>query len=393
MTITKERIAEIAKDVAAEVVRSKGSAIDRTEHYKAMVTAITQGTGMGSAPHPKAPKGIQAAQYIRSIAAARGNMDLAVKFAEHEFGDCAVTKTLQASDLALGGALIPTEFSSELIELLTERAIVRSMGPRIVPMTTGSIQIPKITGGATASYIGETQNIATSEQEFGQINLVWKKLAVIVPISNDLLKFSAFGADAIVRDDSLNAMVVREDQAFLRGDGTQHTPKGLYSWVPAANVFTANATVNLANVTADVTTAILKLREANVSFSNVGWLWAPRTELWLRQVRDGNGNFAFKEEMDKGTFFGFKFGNSTNVPINLSGTDSEVYLIDFADVIIGEAGTIEVMASDQAPYWDGSALQSAYSRDLTLLRLIAHHDLGVRHEESLVRIDAVKWGA
>ena len=47
--------------------------------------------------------------------------------------------------------------------------------------------------------------------------------------------------------------------------------------------------------------------------------------------------------------------------------------------------------SSEASYWDGSQYQSAYSKDLTLMRVIAEHDLGVRHAESIVMIEAVKW--
>jgi len=52
---------------------------------------------------------------------------------------------------------------------------------------------------------------------------------------------------------------------------------------------------------------------------------------------------------------------------------------------------VEVTASDVAAYHDGSQVQAAFSRDQTVIRLLAHHDLGVRHEESLVMIEAVTW--
>lgn len=389
MTLTKDDIAEIVKDTMRQV--NEGRPVDDTrEAVREMALAITR----SHAPaEPKAQPGIMAARFMRSVAAGK-TIDGAARFAAKEWGeDSAIAKSLLASEAEAGGVLVPTEWSVDVIELLRERAIVRSMGPRIVPMTSGSIQIPKLTGGATASYIGEEQNIDATEPTFGQINLVWKKLACLVPISNDLLRFGAVGADSIVRDDAIGAMAQREDQAFIRGDGTEHTPRGLVSWVPAANQFDANATVNLANVTTDVASALLLLREGHSRMLTPGWLWAPRTEMYLRSVRDTNGNFAFKEEMDGGTFFGYPFGSTTEIPTNLgAGSDeSQIILADFSDVIIGEANTIEVSASDQASYWDGSALQSAYSRDLTLLRVLAHHDLGVRHDESLVLIDAVTW--
>jgi HK97 family phage major capsid protein len=393
MKLTKDRIAEIAKEVADSVLSDgkRHALAPQAATYDDMVKAM----GKLTAPTPTPPeKGIFAGQFMRALAACKGDPERASRWAEKAFGEeHPVTKTLQASDAAAGGVLVPTEFSTDIIELLREMAVVRSMGPRIIPMPTGSLQIPKITGGATATYLGETDNITADEQAFGTINLTWKKLAVIVPISNDLLRFEAVGADAIIRDDSLYAMISREDQAFLRGDGTENTPKGILNWVLAANTFAANATINLANVTADLADAILRLRQANVKFINPGWIMAPRSEMYLRSVRDANGNFAFKDEMDRGTVFGWKYASTNEVPITLGGgsDESELYLVDFADMIVGESNRVSVDTSAEAAYWDGSALQSAYSRDLTLLRLIAHHDFGVRHEESIVVVTAVKW--
>jgi len=390
--LTRERIAEIAKEVSVEVLKeTEHGANDPGARFDEMVKAFTQ-ANKAAQPKSKADKGLECGRFMRAIAAGGGDPDKAGRWAVKAYGeDDEVTKTLMASDAAAGGVLVPTQWSTDFIEMLREIAVVRSMGPRIVPMPTGSLQIPKLTGGATATYMGETENITATEQTFGQVNMTWKKLGCIVPVSNDLLRFEAVGADAIIRDDSLYAVAIREDQAFLRGDGTLHTPKGMYHWAPAANKFDANATVNLANVTSDLADAILRLRQGNVKFINPGWIMAPRSEMYLRSVRDANGNFAFKEEMDGGTLFGWKYASNNGVPITLGGTDSEIYLADFADCVVGESGTVMVDSSSEASYWDGSALQSAYARDLTLLRLIAHHDFGVRHEESIVVIEAVKW--
>jgi HK97 family phage major capsid protein len=342
----------------------------------------------------KPEKGLMAARFMRAIAAGKGDTRRAANFANREWGeDGAIMKALEASDAAGGGVLIPTQWSGEVIELLKEATIFRRMNPRIVPMPTGSMQMSKITAGATASYIGESQNLPTSEPTFGQINLTWKKLAVLIPVSNDLLRFNTEGADAIVRDDAVGAMSTREDQAFLRDDGSQFTPKGILNWVPTAHQFDANATVNLANVTADLAAQILLLREAHCRFLRPAWIMAPRTEFYLLSVRDANGNFAYRDEMLRGTLWGFPYGSTTEFPTNLgSGSDeSQIMLADFADILLGESNTLEVMASDVAAYHDGSAVQAAFSLDQTVLRLIAHHDIGVRHEESLSVMNAVKW--
>ena len=130
-------------------------------------------------------------------------------------------KALTAGDATASGTLVPTQFSTDFIELLRSVAVMRKLGVTTLPLPVGNITLPKATGGATAGYIGETSsdNIAKSQLSTGDISLKFKKLAVLTPISNSLLRYSSPGADAIVRNDLLAAMAVKEDGAFIRGQG------------------------------------------------------------------------------------------------------------------------------------------------------------------------------
>jgi len=110
-------------------------------------------------------------------------------------------------------------------------------------------------------------------------------------------------------------------------------------------------------------------------------------------VRDGNGMYAFRAEMLAGNLWGYPFGVTTQIPETLgSGSDSEVYFVDFADAVIGEAEMLTVDASMEAAYYDGSAIQAAYSRDQTVVRVIEAHDFGMRHEASVAVLTGVTWG-
>lgn len=389
----KEDIQAIVKEVVGDILtEQKDRDRDNTIGTKLDNLIDTLSRPKMTTPEDEV-RGLMAGRFMRAVCAGKGDPEKAAKFANKEWGDSEVTKALEASDAAAGGVLIPPGWSSDLIELLRERAVVRRMNPTVVPMPNGSMQFPKLTGGATAGYIGESYNAPVTEQTFGQINLVWKKLACLIPISNDLLKFSSVAADSVVRDDAVAAMGIREDQAFLRSDGSAFAPKGLLYHCPAANKFDANGTVNLANVTTDLATMILTLRSGNCRFIRPGWIMAPRSELYLMTVRDANGNFAFRDEMLTGRLWGWPYASTTEVPINLgTGVDeSEIYLVDFADVVLGEANTIMVSASDVAAYHDGTSVQAAFSLDQTVMRLIAHHDMNVRHDESLCVMEAVTW--
>ena len=214
-----------------------------------------------------------------------------------------------------------------------------------------------------------------------------------MPISNDLLRYNAYGVDAIVRDDLVAAFATREDLAFIRDDGSQFTPKGLRYWAPAPNVLDANATVNLANVTFDLARLVLQLESANVRMLRPAWILSPRSKMYLMTVRDGSGNFAFRDEMMVGRLWTFPFGSTTQIPENLGGggDESEVYLVDMADAVIGDATSIIIDTSTEAAYHDGSQVIAAFSQDQTVVRAILQHDFGMRHDASVAVLQKVKW--
>lgn len=344
---------------------------------------------------PKAPeeKGTKVARVIRALAATKGISQFAAQFASQTLHDEQVAKALGANTGSAGGFLVPEDWSAEIIEFLRPAAVVRSMGAVVMPMPNGSVLVPKQAGGASAAYIGENSNVQVSEASFGQLRLTARKLGVLTAISNDLIRFSNPAADVVVRNDLIRAMAQKEDASFIRGQGLSNEPKGLRYWAASGNVVAANGTVNLANVTSDLSALILKLEQANVAMTNPGWLFAPRTKAYLMQVRDGNGNYAFRDEMLTGSLWGFPFKTTTQIPVNLGGgtNESEVYLVDFADAIIGDTMQIMVDVSSDAAYHDGSNVQAAFSLDQTVVRVISQHDFGLRHTESVAVLTGVTW--
>lgn len=351
--------------------------------------------------------GIAAARYIRAIAFAKGDLERAAKFAKQTFGeDNEVTKALVAkamgtSDLTQGGVLVPEQISSDLIELLRPMSVVRAAGPVIMPMPTGVLSIPKITAGSTASYVGESTAQNATRPSTGSLKLVWKKLRALVPASNELLAFSSPAADQVILQDLALGMATAADAAFIRGLGVADAPRGLRYWAPAANV-TASASANdgsaatLAEVELDLKDLLQALEGADVKMVRPIWFMPPRSKNCLITLRDGNGNLAFPD-VRTGTLWGFPMGVTNNIPTNLaSGTDgeSETYLVDMVDAVVGESSQIAVDISNEASYTDeNGTVRSAFDRDETVIRTIERHDFGMRHDASVAVKTGVVWGA
>lgn len=403
-SLTKDKLEGIIKGVVGEQFAEmrKENEAKNTEFIEKVFARLAPAEAK---PEPT-EKGFHAAAFIMALAGGQGDPVKAKAFAEANFTNDGgigerVSKALSTTPGSAGGVFVPADWMDEVLGLLRNKSAVRQMGARTVPMPNGNITMTKQTASSIAEYVGENMGQKASQPAFGTMSLVFKKLRVTVPLSNELIAFSKPNALEMVRDDIVSAMRLKEDSAFLRGLGTQFSPRGLRYWTPAANIIPANVTVNLANVTADLAKPILQLEYANVAFSRPGWIMNPRTAAYLMTVRDANGNFAFRGEMASrpginGTLWGFPYVTTNQVPRTLgAGTnESEIYFADFADVIIGESSDVQVDVSKEAAYLDESGnLVSAFSNDQTIVRAIARHDLGVRYDESLTVLTGVLWTA
>lgn len=343
-------------------------------------------------------KGIAAARYVRALAFGRGSMERARYFASKAFNDDLgdeVQKALTSSNLTEAGALIPPEYAAEIIELLYARTVVRAAGARTLPMNSGSLTIRKTTAGSSAAYVGESQDIGIDQPSVGLIELTSKKLATIVPISNDLLAFtSGPSADQFVRDDLVFEMSIREDRAFLRDDGTSHTPKGMKNWAIAGNVTVSNGILST-DIEADFKDLINGLENNNVRLLRPAWFMHPSRKNHLINLRTSTGNLIFPEMRGASpTLYSYPVFVTTSIPNNLgAGTDSEVMFADMVDAIIGEATGLEIAVDSSAAYVENGNVQSAFSRDETLIRAISRHDFAMRHGESVAVKTGVAWGA
>lgn len=368
--------------------------IERQQASERMSATTATPVSSGVFAQPKgAPreKGENLAIMVRALVSGKGDLRAAAGYAEKE-GAPEIAAALNTSTPSAGGYIVPPNYVPELIELLRPASVVRSLGARTLPMPGGTLTMPKVTAGSSASYGKEGDDIETSEPTFGDLNLSKKKLTALVPISNDLVRFSSPNANAFVRDDLIQSIGVREDQAFLRDDGTDNTPKGLRYLAKPTNVITANATVNVQNVANDAGQLELALLGRNIRMTTPGWVFAPRTLVFLQNLKDGNGNKVYPE-IATGKWGSYPYRVTTSIPVNLgaNGDESEIYLTDFSEAIIGEATGLILDVSSEAAYIENGQLVSAYSRDQTVVRAITEHDFGLRHDYATAVLIGVKW--
>lgn len=340
-------------------------------------------------------KGLSFARVLRAIAHAKLEGS-EVEMALHRYGYqkeadevAAHRKALGTDGLASGGALTPDAYVADLIGLLYAATVVRKMGAQSLPMGA-SVTFPKLAGGATASWIGENQALGVSGQTFGQIRMMLKKLGIMVPVSNDVIRHAAIAAEGVIRNDLLNAYRLAEDAAYIRGNGSEYSPRGIRYRMAAANVLTTSG-ATVANMVTDLYAALGAVEDSDVPMVGCGWIMVPRTRRALMQARE-SGLYLFKEEMERGQLLGHPVATTTAIPKNLGGgTETEIYFGCFQQLLIGDGLTAEIKAVDGAAYEEGGVAKSGLSRDQTVIRLVAEHDCALRYDQAFSVVTAVTY--
>lgn len=400
-------LAPLAKDKAAfeakeAEIRALDGQIERLKTHQ-QLAAETAEPSFGQPSGPVIPtvpaqpqqKVAKIGGLVKSLYNAGGNFMLAKQWAAEHMGEShPVTKALNTATATSGGAVLAEDMASEVVELLRPRTVVRASGPRVVPMPRGTMRMPKQTSGVTGTYGGEGAKAGTQQLGTGGIVATFKKLTVLTPVSNDWLRYASAATDAMVQDDIIQGLAGTEDLAFLRGDGTGEWPLGMRNAVLPGNLITSDPNFSLTTVDNELGSAKLALELRDIPMLNPCWFMNPRTAEFLWNLKNSNGFYVYRDEMNTGKLRRYPYKTTTRIPQNLGvgGDETEIYFGDMAQAMIFDALALSIAMSNEGTYTAEDGTQrNAFERDETLFRGIAEHDFHLRHDGAVSVIRAVKW--
>lgn len=336
----------------------------------------------------KVEPSITAARYVKLLALNNGDVEKVAKSAERMYpGDKMLNDVVKAASVTVpseGGFMVPEVLASELIMPLYNSLAVMQAGARRIPMPNGNLTIPRMDTGATVAYIGENANAGKTQQVFGDVKLSARKLAALIPVSNDLLRSSSIAADTFIRDDLINRMRIKMDYAALYGSGSEHEPAGLSTLLASGQKLGSSSTAFTADIPAEL---LGKLWGANVPMIRPGFLINGQTYSYLLNLKTTTGAYIYRDEMlGSKTLIGVPFYISNQVSWTDDTVDYvDIFVGDFSEFLIGEQMAMQIESSREAAYYDGANTISAFQRDQTVIRALSTHDFNIRHGVSFVQ--------
>lgn len=362
----------------------------------------------------KMEKGIQFARYAGIITAAQGNMSQAVEIARDRFP---TERNLQeviklvatrgkdwvAKAAVDAGTAVDSDYAAPLvnytnmvqdfIEYLRPQTIIgRIQGLRRVPF---NIRVPRQTGGGSASWVGEGKPKPVTAAAFDYVELKWTKLATIAVITEELARFSAPSAEAIIRDTLAKAIIQQMDADFVdpANSGTSNVkPASItngVSAVPSIGNTEAEIRVDIGNVFAPFIAA-------NLTPANGVWIMSATTALALSLVTNQQGNPAFPGiSMNGGTFFG--------MPVVVSeAVGNIVILANASDILLADDGQVTIDVSREASVQMDGAPTDPVVAATVLISLWQQNLIGIRAERfvnwvkgraaAVQYLSGVNWG-
>lgn len=130
-----------------------------------------------------------------------------------------LVRSINESVNADGGFMVPEEFGNDLVDLREKYGVMRQYA-KMVPMASDRRTDPSLSGFVPTYFPEEEGEITAGDLDFGQIGLTAKKLAALVPVSNEWNEDSIVSSGDLVAGEIGKAFAYKEDLCGFVGDGT-----------------------------------------------------------------------------------------------------------------------------------------------------------------------------
>lgn len=365
--------------------------------YSSFYLSRDGGNGtMGNTKKKEVPPMIQLARAIKCIDVfGRQDPERAAYFARKKYDDAEMEREFKALSVTSpvdGGYLIPEVYSDQIIELLYPKTVIVELGAQQVPLTSGNLNLPRMTAGARAQWGGEQRKIKTGTPKFGNIKLSAKRLEAIVPQSRELLLMSTFSADAMFANDLTRRMQLGLDFGGLYGAGAEFQPLGIANNKEVEQIDGSKADYidTKGFITADFPVFVSsKAFAKNIDDVNAGWAMNSLLEGLFKNMKTETGTYIYREEMATGKLCGVPYKVSNQIPTTNGKTD--LFFGNWSDLLIGDQMGLETYTTLDGTWTDDDGTQhNAFEENLAATRALMYDDIGVRHPESFMYCKNIK---
>ena len=285
-------------------------------------------------------------------------------------------RDLTVGTATAGGNTVATDLlAANFIDLLRNKAVVMGLGTQMLTGLQGNIALPRQTGGATGYWVNESGSPTESQQAFDQLSMSPKTLGAFTDISRKLLLQSSIDIETFVRNDLATVLALEIDRAAIHGSGSSNQPTGILATSGIGSV--AGGTNGAAPTWANIIGLETEVAQDNADLGSLNYLTNSKVRGKLKGTFTNSTYgeapiFGLDGRMNGYNTAVTNMVSSTLTKGSASGVCSAIIFGNFADLIVGMWGSLDLMVDPYTSSTSGT------------VRVVALQDLdiAVRHPES-----------
>lgn len=249
--------------------------------------------------------------------------------------------------------LIQSQVANLLVQPLEQMSTFLAAGPTILD-SSSPVRVPRLGASASAAFVAEGTQISDGDVSFDEVTLLpstLKGLKVLVKLSNELVRTSVVGLEAVLRTRLVTDVGNALDAALWDGAGTSNTIKGIFR---ASSIGTG--TLDLT----DPDSLIDGMATAQGNHvSPTHWVMTSASFAALRKLKIAKAGTLSDQDFRQYLFDPSTIQNGTSfqlfgLPVIISdtaipkvSTKARVALVDFSKVVVARDVNAEVKILDQ----------------------------------------------
>lgn len=311
-----------------------------------------------------------------------------IEVAKSKFGDTpevemilrAPIAALSTTDTTAAAPLVPiANATAEFIDLLRAATIVDRLGLRSVPF---NIKVPRATSDPAASWVGEAGVKPVSSMAFDSITMTFAKVAGIVPLTEELMRFSNPAAEGLIRDALVAAIAYLTDRDFL--DPTKAEVTGVSPASVTNGVTPITATGTSADALRDDLGSLLSAYlTANMSVAGLKLVMTSAQAMKIALMRNSLGQKEFDMiGMNGGSLEGIPVITSENI-VGTGGSPTDgglIVAINAPEVMLADDGNVDIDVSREASLQMDSSPDSPNTASTVLVSLWQRNMVAIKAE-------------
>lgn len=290
--------------------------------------------------------------------------------------DTASLKDISGLSSSAGGYLIPEELRSELLRIAETQYGLARRDFRYLPFSGPGNErmIPALSSSVSVSWTDERGPKQSTAPTFDVIHQTLKKLAAIVPMTEEIIEDSTINLTALVAELFAEAVAKEEDMQFFNGTGAPWT--GILNNGDVNAVVIASASINPSTVTAD---DLLSLQDATPTMALDGSKYYMHRTVFsvIRKLKSSTGEYIVQDPTgtEPATIWGYPIELSDAFPKLADITAAKPMLL-FGNLkraaIFGDKQQLRVKLLDQATVNDttNAGTVNLAQRDMVAIRIV-----------------------